>query len=157
MYLKDKLHGQNQFGQNGGKSKGPRRKLCFDFNKGIYVNREYSKETECNRCLLRPILQAAKKLPENKDLCRMEADVLNLNGTKFSKDNLHELPSKLNIMEITTKSNAEVIGLLVKSARLAISILASFSTMESNSTHLSNLSNMQKLSSLVTIIAKQPC
>ena len=33
----------------------------FDFNDGIYVNREYSKETERNRHLLRPILQAAKK------------------------------------------------------------------------------------------------
>ena len=82
----------------------------FDFNEGIYVNREYSKETERNRCLLCPILQAAKKLPEYKDVCRMERDMLNLNGTKFSKDNLHELPAKLNIMEITTKSNAEVIG-----------------------------------------------
>ena len=40
----------------------------------------------------------------------METDIINLNGTKFSKDNLHELPSKLNIMEITIKSNAEVIG-----------------------------------------------
>ena len=82
----------------------------FDLNDGIYVNREYSKETECNRRLLRPILQAAKKLPEYKDVCRMEADVLNLNGTKFNKDNLHELPVKLNIMEITTKSNADVVG-----------------------------------------------
>ena len=82
----------------------------FDFNDGIYVNREYTKETERNRRLLRPILQAAKKLPEYKDLCRMEGDVLNLNGTKFTKDNLHELPEKLNIMEITTKSNAEVVG-----------------------------------------------
>ena len=82
----------------------------FDLNDGIYVNREYSKETERNRWLLRPILQAAKKLPEYKDVCRMEADVLNLNGTKFNKDNLHELPVKLNIMEITTKSNADVVG-----------------------------------------------
>ena len=82
----------------------------FDLNDGIYVNREYSKETERNRRLLRPILQAAKKLPEYKDVCRMEADVLNLNGTKFNKDNLHELPVKLNIMEITTKSNADVVG-----------------------------------------------
>ena len=82
----------------------------FDFNEGIYVNREYTKETERNRHLLCPILQAAKKLPEYKDLCRMEGDVINLNGTKFSKDNLHELPNKLNIMEITTKSNAEVVG-----------------------------------------------
>ena len=82
----------------------------FDFNDGIYVNKEYSKDTECNRCLLRPILQAAKKLPEYKDVCRMEADVLNLNSTKFNKDNLHELPAKLNIMEITTKSNADVVG-----------------------------------------------
>ena len=82
----------------------------FDLNDGIYVNREYSKETERNRRLLRPILQAAKKLPEYKDVCRMEADVLNLNGTKFNKDNLHELPVKLNIMDITTKSNADVVG-----------------------------------------------
>ena len=82
----------------------------FDFNDGIYVNREYSKETERNRRLLCPILQAAKKLPEYKDVCRMEADVLNLNGTKFNKDNLHELPAKLNIMEIATKSNADVVG-----------------------------------------------
>ena len=82
----------------------------FDLNDGVYVNREYCKETERNRRLLRPILQAAKKLPEYKDVCRMEADVLILNGTKFNKDNLHELPVKLNIMEITTKSNTGVVG-----------------------------------------------
>ena len=82
----------------------------FDFNEGIYVDRQYSKETDRNRRLLRPILQAAKKLPEYKGLCRLEEDVLNLNGTRFTKENLHELPPKLNITEITTKKNANVIG-----------------------------------------------
>ena len=82
----------------------------FDFNEGIYVDRQYSKETDRNWRLLRPILQAAKKLPEYKGLCRLEEDVLNLNGTRFTKENLHELPPKLNIIEITTKKNANVIG-----------------------------------------------
>ena len=41
----------------------------FDLNEGIYVDRQYSKETDRNRCLLHPILQAAKKLPEYKGLC----------------------------------------------------------------------------------------
>lgn len=82
----------------------------FDFNEGIYVDRQYSKETDRNRRLLRPILQAAKKLPEYKGLCRLEEDVLNLNGTRFTKENLHELPQKLNIVEITTKKNANIIG-----------------------------------------------
>ena len=34
--------------------------------KGVFVDREYNKETERARSTLRPILKAAKKIPEYK-------------------------------------------------------------------------------------------
>ena len=77
---------------------------------GIYINREYNKETEKNRRLLCPILKAARKLPEYKENSRLEEDTLVLNSERYTKDNLHTLPPKLNLMEITTKQTANTIG-----------------------------------------------
>ena len=77
---------------------------------GIYINREYNLETEKNRRLLRPFLKAAKKIPEFKDSCRLEEDVLVINSERYTKETLHKLPAKLNLMDITTKSNAQTIG-----------------------------------------------
>ena len=49
---------------------------------GIYVEREFCAKTERRQRLLRPILKAARRLPEYKGLCKLEADVLVLNGKK---------------------------------------------------------------------------
>ena len=77
---------------------------------GIYINREYNYETEKNRRLLRPFLKAAKKIPEFKDNCRLEEDVLVINSERYTKETLHKLPAKLNLMDITTKSNTHTVG-----------------------------------------------
>ena len=77
---------------------------------GIYINREYNYETEKNRRLLRPFLKAAKKIPEFKDSCRLEEDVLVINSERYTKETLHKLPAKLNLMDITSKSNANTVG-----------------------------------------------
>ena len=77
---------------------------------GIYINQEYNQETEKNCRLLRPFLKAAKKIPEFKDSCRLEQDVLVINSERYTKETLHKLPAKLNLMEITTKSDAHTVG-----------------------------------------------
>ena len=77
---------------------------------GIYINHEYNKETVKNRRLLRPFLKVAKKIPEFKDSCRLEEDTLVINSERYTKETLHKLPAKLNLMDITTKSNEHTVG-----------------------------------------------
>ena len=47
---------------------------------GIFIDREYSKVTEKERRLLRPIVKAARKIEEYKGNCRLEGPYLKLNG-----------------------------------------------------------------------------
>ena len=47
---------------------------------GIFIDREYSKATEKERRLLRPIVKAARKIEEYKGNCRLEGPYLKLNG-----------------------------------------------------------------------------
>ena len=47
---------------------------------GIFIDREYSKATEKERRLLRPIVKAAHKIEEYKGNCRLEGPYLKLNG-----------------------------------------------------------------------------
>ena len=51
----------------------------FYMEKGVFVDREYNKETERICSTLRPILKAAKKIPEYKKKCHLE-------GAKFILD-----------------------------------------------------------------------
>ena len=78
--------------------------------KGTYIDREYSAKTERDRRLLRPILKAARRLPEYKGLCKLEADVLVLNGKKYNLHNTDKLPDKLHPATITSKSTNTVHG-----------------------------------------------
>ena len=55
---------------------GKRKKLP----EGIFIDREYSKATEKERRLLRPIVKAACKIEEYKGNCRLEGPYLKLNG-----------------------------------------------------------------------------
>ena len=77
---------------------------------GTYVDREYCAKTERKRRLLRPILKAARRLPEYKGLCKLEADVLVLNGKKFNLQNTDKLPDKLHPTKITSKQSDKVYG-----------------------------------------------
>ena len=76
----------------------------------MFVDREYNKETECVRSTLRPILKAAKKIPEYKKKCRLEGAKFILDGKSYSKESLHKLPEKISGYNVSTKQNNEIVG-----------------------------------------------
>ena len=82
----------------------------FSMEDLIYVDREFCYETERDWCLLRPILKAVKRLKEYNCKCRLEGNQLVLDGKRYTKDNLDQLPKNLDIMKITTKSDEKSVG-----------------------------------------------
>ena len=78
--------------------------------KGVFVDREYNKETERVHSTLRPILKAAKKIPEYKKKCRLEGAKFILDGKSYAKENLHKLPEKISSYNVSTKNNNEIVG-----------------------------------------------
>ena len=82
----------------------------FYMAKGVFVHREYNKETERICSTLRPILKVAKKVPEFKKKCRMEGARFILDGKSNTKENLHKLPEKISSYNVTTKSNSNIVG-----------------------------------------------
>ena len=83
---------------------------CFYLGRGIYINREYNEDTETTRKLLRPILKATKQYSEYKNSSRLDGDKLVINGRRYRKNNLHQLPDKLKPMKVSTKENLHTIG-----------------------------------------------
>ena len=79
-------------------------------SEGIYVDREYCEKTEESRQILRPFLQAARKLPKYHKKCKLERDTLVLNGVSYNKDSLHRLPSELSGFKISSKQSDSVFG-----------------------------------------------
>ena len=77
---------------------------------GIFIDREYSKATEKERRLLRPIVKAARKIEEYKGNCRLEGPYLKLNGKRYHRLNVHTLPAKLGPSEVTSVSNDHSLG-----------------------------------------------
>ena len=82
----------------------------FDMEKDVFVDREYNKETECVRSTLRPILKAAKKIPEYKKKCHLEGAKFILDGKSYSKESLHKLLEKISSYNVLTKHYDEVVG-----------------------------------------------
>ena len=78
--------------------------------KGIYVNREYSEEVEEKQRYLRPILKAARQSSKYRGLCHMEKDVLIIDSTRYTKENLHKLPKTINGYHAMSKRSKDVIG-----------------------------------------------
>ena len=77
---------------------------------GVYVEREYSKTTERERTMLRPILKAARRMDKYYKKCRMEGAQVVLDGKHFYRENIHTLPLELAADKVTSKSNNEVIA-----------------------------------------------
>ena len=77
---------------------------------GIYVDREYSKATEKERRLLRPVLKKARKMPKYHQKCRMEGTHIVLDGTHYHRENIHTLPPELAAEKVTSETNAEVMA-----------------------------------------------
>ena len=82
----------------------------FHMAKGVFVDCEYNKETECVHSTLRLILKAAKKIPEYKKKCHLEGAKFILDGKSYSKESLHKLPEKISSYNVLTKHNDEVVG-----------------------------------------------
>ena len=77
---------------------------------GTYMDREYVPEIERKRRILLPILKAAKQSKDYKKKCRLEDDKVVINGRKYGTENLHQLPSELDMFEITSKSDTDCVG-----------------------------------------------
>ena len=76
--------------------------------KGIYIDREYCKETEHERKLLRVIMRAAKRNKDYEGKYKLEGNTLKLNGKNYTVRNLHELPAELNGFEVSSKKDDQV-------------------------------------------------
>ena len=61
---------------------------------GVFVDREYCVETEKERQNLRPILKKARKFEDLRGSCRMDGSTLVIQGKKYTRTNVHQLPEK---------------------------------------------------------------
>ena len=80
------------------------------FGEGIYVDREYCKETEERRRILRPYLRAARQLPKYHKKCRLDGDTLVLLGVNYTTGTLHQLPMELQGPNISCKKDWSTFG-----------------------------------------------
>ena len=80
------------------------------FPKGVFVDKEYSKATERERRLLRPIIKAARRLENYQGLCRLDGPQLVIDGKRYNRDNLHTLPDDLDTTTLCSKTNEEVLA-----------------------------------------------
>ena len=77
---------------------------------GIYIDKEYSKTTEKERRLLRPILKAAHRMKKYQKKCRMEGACVVLDGIHYYRENIHTLPPELLADKVTSETNEEVVA-----------------------------------------------
>ena len=78
--------------------------------KGLYVDREYNKETEQERRILKPILRKAKQLECYWSKSKLEGNQLIIKGRSYNTNMLHLLPEELSEFSSTSKSNTSSIG-----------------------------------------------
>ena len=78
--------------------------------KGVYVDCEYSKDTEEKRRVLWPILKAARNMSMFQKKCKMVGDHLVLKGKRYDVDNLDELPTEINGFDVTSKQEQNTLG-----------------------------------------------
>ena len=78
--------------------------------KDVFVDKEYSKATEHERRLLRPIIKAARRLEKYKGLCRLDGPQLVIDGKYYNRDNLYTLPDDLDTTTLCSKTNEEVLA-----------------------------------------------
>ena len=76
--------------------------------RGIYIDKEYSKATEKEHRLLRPVIKAARRIDKYKGACHLDGPQLVTEGKRYHRQNIHTLPDDLSPMEVTSQSNEEV-------------------------------------------------
>ena len=74
---------------------------------GVYIDHQYSDETEKARRKLRPILKAARNHENYKGNCKTEGPNLIIKGRKYNSTNLHLLPNDINSYQATSKVDQE--------------------------------------------------
>ena len=87
--------------------------------KGIYIDKEYSKSTEKERHLLRPVIKAARRLDKYKGVCHTEGPQLVIEGKLYHHYNIHTLPEDLNPMDVTSRTNDEIFAFFGELNRLS--------------------------------------
>ena len=78
--------------------------------KGIFVDREYTKEVESNRRLLKPILRLAKHIPKYQGKCKLDEDTLIILGTKYTVNTIHLLPPNLSGFCASSRTSKDTLG-----------------------------------------------
>ena len=78
--------------------------------KGVFIDKEYSKSTEKERRLLRPVIKAARRLDKYKGVCRLEGPQLVIEGKRYHRQNIHTLPEDLNPMDVTSRCDDETVA-----------------------------------------------
>ena len=73
--------------------------------KGIYIDKEYAPDIERRRRLLRPILKAARNLPDYENSCWLEDDHLIIDSKHYTMETLDMLPNALNVFNISSRTN----------------------------------------------------
>ena len=77
---------------------------------GVFVDRQYSEETENKRRILRPIYKAAKNHSAFKGRCTMEGEYLKIRGIRYSVDDINKLPKELDSFKCTSRETPDVLG-----------------------------------------------
>ena len=99
-------------------------------SRGVFVDKEYCRETEECRRILRPYLCAARKLPCYHKKCRLEEDTLVLQVVSYTKDDPNRLPEELSGFKISSKTKENKFGFYGNMNPLAIFIPQSSSLKE---------------------------
>ena len=73
----------------------------------MFVDREYTPETERSRQILRPYWNAARKHPKFHRKCRLDGDTLIIRGLSYTKDDIHKLPEELNGFNMSSKQDED--------------------------------------------------
>ena len=78
------------------------------------MDKQYSDETEKERCKLRLILNCAKKHDDYKGKCRMDGGNLVIKGRNYNTQNLHLFPVEINGYNATSKTDDATLGFFGK-------------------------------------------
>ena len=77
---------------------------------GVFLDRQYSEETENKRRILQPIYKVAKNDTSYRGCCTMEGEFLKIRGRKYSVDDIDKLPEELNSFKCTSKETQSALG-----------------------------------------------
>ena len=78
--------------------------------KGVFIEKEFSRATEKERRLVRPILGAARRQEKYKGKVHMEGPHLVVDSKHYHRLNLHTLPADLDPIEATSKTSDTILG-----------------------------------------------